>query len=164
MPPATQPDPLPNAHPLLPVPADDSDAQDPDVDSESLWDEACSGGHDRVYRLLRDRVWRGGAPESVYLRLYWLRVAFPEVDLDVKPIDWPVRAIAAGFEHDVAQIGLRQPEVGGGHGHRVVDVDAREDAVLHRGFLSFPAPARCGASSRSETACCRIDHRLDVSQ
>ena len=70
-----------------------------DLDREDLWDAACAGEHERVYRKLRDEVQRGGAGEEVYLQLYWLRVAFPEVDWDVKPIDWAIKAIAGGHEN-----------------------------------------------------------------
>lgn len=66
--------------------------------SDHLWDAACAGEHERVYRQLREQVQRGSAPEATYLQLYWLRVAFPEVDWDVKPIDWAIKAIGAGYE------------------------------------------------------------------
>jgi hypothetical protein len=75
----------------LPTPASE-------LDDDALWDEACGGGHERVYRQLREASRRDGAAELIFLRLYWLRVAFPEIDWDVKPIDWLVKALAAGHE------------------------------------------------------------------
>lgn len=108
------------------------------ADPDQLWDAACAGEHDRVYRELRERVGRGGEPESTYLQLYWLRTAFPEVDPDVRPIDWAIRAIADGHEQGRSYANLHT------------------ELVYRGGMWRDPALVRLADAVRSAEAAARL--------
>lgn len=87
-------------------PRDEWAAPSPQADApHTWWDDACTGQHLDVYRRLRERA-LGQPTEIDLLQLYWLRVAFPEVDLDIHPIEWLLKALVAGFEAGPAVVAV----------------------------------------------------------
>jgi S1-C subfamily serine protease len=60
---------------------------------EALWNMACAGQTFEAYWSLVEQTERSQAAEEVYLQLYWLLFAQPELDRGRKPVDWLCAAL-----------------------------------------------------------------------
>ena len=74
--------------------ATETTVRTPVVTEESCWRWAVAGEPERAYRALSEI--REQRPDQVgpYLKLYWLRLAMPELDTTCVPADWLVRGLA----------------------------------------------------------------------
>lgn len=70
----------------------------PDEEWDARWDEAIAGSPDAAYERLSQMTQQYAGRTELYLRLYWLRTLFPEVDARRVPSDWLVQGLlATGF-------------------------------------------------------------------
>lgn len=69
-----------------------------DEEWDELWEEAIAGRPNGAYERLAQMTQQYAGRTELYLRLYWLRVLFPEVDALRVPSDWLVQGLlATGF-------------------------------------------------------------------
>lgn len=63
------------------------------VSSEELWELACQGKEEQAYRSLVELHERNPQREEIVLRLYWLLIALPELDVSRSGCDWLTRGL-----------------------------------------------------------------------
>ena len=66
-----------------------------DEDLDELWQEAIAGHPTAAYERLVQLTQQYAGRTELYLRLYWLRTLFPEVDERRVPADWLVQGLLA---------------------------------------------------------------------
>lgn len=78
-------------------------------EAEALWKKAIDGRLEEAYGGLRSLRERQPARADLYLRLYWLLVAAPELDRDRRPREWLSAGLAASS--NAALLDLYQREL-----------------------------------------------------
>lgn len=69
-----------------------------DEEGDELWEKAIAGRPNDAYERLAQMTQQYAGRTELYLRLYWLRALFPEVDARRVPSDWLVQGLlATGF-------------------------------------------------------------------
>lgn len=70
----------------------------PEEEGEELWEQAVAGQPAAAYERLAQLTQQYAGRIELYLRLYWLRTLFPELDARRVPADWLVSGLlATGF-------------------------------------------------------------------
>jgi hypothetical protein len=75
-----------------PRPVEETQAED---DLDELWQQAIDGKPQAAYELLAQLTQQYAGRTELYLRLYWLRALFPDVDARRVPADWLVQGLLA---------------------------------------------------------------------
>ncbi|HEY2839792.1 MAG TPA: hypothetical protein VGJ26_11620, partial [Pirellulales bacterium] len=104
----TSPPPPAQNTPLTATPAEQASPRDRWKQLTSEWQRACAGDVAATYARFVAQL--ANSPEAeVYIRLYWLRFASPEIDPDRTPVDWLAEGIARhGFNGQLAALYIQE--------------------------------------------------------
>lgn len=92
-PPPSRPEPQ---HPVADTTPSESDELSPAARmTESIWNLAITGDREEAYKLLHRQIEYTPRDESIYARMYWLHVLFPELDGKHTPSRW----LVIGLKH-----------------------------------------------------------------